>query len=166
MDTFYTRAQAEPGPTRLLPNHLGLSQTNELGQCTHTGRYRPSSHQEDCCLPHGTHTTDDRRQTPYTNCLFHHRPAAGRLKTRKSFMRTVTPLDLSASSSRLQLWKDSLTAMSASVKMELQVAESLPSGSGENWFCWRALNRRRTGVGRAKTVVIEGMGLSRRPPVG
>ena len=37
--------QAEPGPTRLLPNHLGLPQTNELGQCTLTSRYRPSTHQ-------------------------------------------------------------------------------------------------------------------------
>ena len=36
---------------------------------TPTGRYRSSSHQEDCCLPHGTHTTDARRQ------LFHHQPA-------------------------------------------------------------------------------------------
>ena len=60
----YTRAQAEPGPTRLLPNHLGLPQINELGQCTPTGRYRPSSHQENCCLPHVTHTANDRRQTP------------------------------------------------------------------------------------------------------
>ena len=60
----YTRAQAKPGPTRLLPNHLGLPQTNDLGQCTPTGRYRTSSHQEDCCLPHGTYTTNDRRQTP------------------------------------------------------------------------------------------------------
>ena len=60
----YTRAQAEPGPTRLLPNHLGLPQTNELGQCTLTGQYRPSSHQENCCLPHGTHMTNNRRQTP------------------------------------------------------------------------------------------------------
>ena len=60
----YTRAQAEPGPTRLVPNHIGLPQTNELGQCKHTGRYRSSSHQEDCRLPHGTHTTNDRRQTP------------------------------------------------------------------------------------------------------
>ena len=60
----YTRAQAELGPTRLLPNHLGLPQTNELGQCAPTGRYRLSSHQEDCYLPHGTHTTNDRRQTP------------------------------------------------------------------------------------------------------
>ena len=64
LDKVYTRALAEPGPTRLLPNHLGLPQTNELGQRTHTGRYRSSSHQEDCCLPHGTHTTNDRRQAP------------------------------------------------------------------------------------------------------
>ena len=146
----YTRAQAEPGPTRLLPNHIGLPQTNELGQRTHTGRYRSSSHQEDCCLPHGTHTTNDGHQ------LFHHQPAASRLKSRKSFMRTVTPLDSSASSGRLLLWKDSLTDVPASVKMglQLEVAESLPdhTGSGEDWLCWRALNRLRTGVGRAKTV--------------
>ena len=54
---------AEPGPTRLLPNHLGLPQTNELGQCTLAGRYRSSTHQEDCCLPYGTHTPNDRWQT-------------------------------------------------------------------------------------------------------
>ena len=193
----YTRAQAEPGPTRLLPNHLGLPQSNELGQCTPTGRYRPSSHQEDCCLPHGTHSTNDRRQTPTvpspTSCLkptnldnvhllagiapphirrtvacrmertrqttdarhrlFHHQPAASRLKSRKSFMCTVTPLDSSASSSRMLLWKDSLTDVPASVKMGLEMTESLPSESGEDWLCWRALNRLRTGVGRAKTVM-------------
>ena len=66
---------------------------------------------------------------------------------------TVTPLDSSASSSRLRLWKDSLTDVPASVKMGLEVAESLPAGSGEDWLCWRALNRLRTGVGRAKTVM-------------
>ena len=37
--------------------------------------------------------------------------------------------------------------------MGLEVAESLPAGSGEDWLCWRALNRMRTGVGRAKTVM-------------
>ena len=147
----YTRAQAEPGPARLMPNHLGLPQTNEIGQCTPTGRYRSSSHQDDCCLPHGTHTTNDRHQTRHQ--LFHHQPAASRLKSRKSFMRTVMPLGSSASSSRLRLWKDSLTDVPASVKMGLEVAECLPAGSGEDWLCWRALNRLRTGMGRAKTVM-------------
>ena len=46
-------------------------------------------------------------------------------------MRTVTPLDSSASSSRLRLWKVSLTDVPASVKMGLEVGESLPAGSGE-----------------------------------
>ncbi len=66
---------------------------------------------------------------------------------------TVTPLDSSGSSSRLRLWKDSLTDVPASVNMGLEVAESLPAGSGEDWLCWRALNRLRKGVGRAKTVM-------------
>ena len=94
-----------------------------------------------------------RQTTDASHQLFHHQPAANRLKSRKSFMRTVTPLDSSASSSRLQLWKDSLTDVPASVKMGLEVVESLPAGSGEDWLCWRALNRLRTGVGRAKTVM-------------
>ena len=92
-------------------------------------------------------TTDARHQ------LFHHRPAASRLKSRKSFLHTITPLGSYASSSRLRLWKGSLTDVSASVKMGLEVAQSLPAGSGEDWLCWRALNRLRTGVGRAKTVM-------------
>ena len=88
----------------------------------------------------------DKRQTPDTNCSI--------TKSRKSFMRTVTPLDSSASSSsRLRLWKDSLTDVPASVKMGLEVADSLPAGSREEWLCWRALNRLWTRVGRAKTVM-------------
>ena len=100
-----------------------------------------------CRMERTIKTTDARHQ------LFHHQPTASRLKSRKSFMRTVTPLDSSASSSRLRLWKDSLTDVPVSVNMGLEVAESLPAGSGEDWLCWRALNRLRTGVGRAKTVM-------------
>ena len=83
-----------------------------------------------------------RQMTDARHQLFHHRPAASRLKSRKSFMRIVTPLDSSARSSRLRVWKDSLTDVPASVKMGLDVAESLPAGSGEDWFCWQTVMKR------------------------
>ena len=111
-----------------------------------------------CRIERTRQTTDARHQ------LFDQQPAASRLKWRKSFMRTVTPLDSSASSGRLRLWKDSLTDVPASVKMGLEVAESLPAGSGEDWLCWRALNRPRTGGGPCENSDEE-MGLSRRRPV-
>ena len=37
--------------------------------------------------------------------------------------------------------------------MGLELVESLQAGSGEDWLCWRAINRLRTRVGRAKTVM-------------
>ena len=107
-----------------------------------------------CRMERTRQTTDTRHQ------LFNHQQAASRLKSRMSFMRTVTPLNSSASSSRLRLWTNILTDVPASVKMGLEVAESLPAGSGEDWLCWRALSRLRTGVGRAKSSDEE-MGLSR-----
>ena len=68
-------------------------------------------------------------------------------------MRRVTPLDSSASSSRLRLWKQNPIDVSAFVEMGLEVAESLPVGSGEDWLCWRTINRLRAGVRRAETVM-------------
>ena len=82
-----------------------------------------------CRMERTRQTTDARHQ------LFHHQPAASRLKSRKSFMRTVTPLDSSASSRRLRLWKDSPTDVPASVKIGMDMAESLPAGSGEDSLC-------------------------------
>ena len=113
-----------------------------------------------CRMERTRQTTDARHQ------LFHHRPAASRLKSRKSFMRTVTPFDSSASCSRLRLWKDSLTDMPASVNMRLEVAESLPAGSGEDWLCWRSLLKPTAHRGGLCENSDEEMGLSRRRPVG
>ena len=113
-----------------------------------------------CRMERIRQTTDARHQ------LFLRQPAASRLKSRKSFMRTVTSLDSSASSySRLRLWKDGLTDVPAFVKMGLEVAESLPAGSGEDWLCWRALNRLRHRSGPCENSDEE-MWLSRRRPLG
>ena len=146
----YIRAQAEPALhdcCRIIS--CCLKPTNLNGVHILASIAPPHTRRTVACRMELTcKTTDVRHQ------LFHHRPAASRLKSRKSFVRTVTPLDSSTSSSRLRLWKDNSTDVPASVKMELEVVEYLPAGSGEDWLCWRALNRRRTGVGRAKTVMM------------
>ena len=102
-----------------------------------------------------------RQTSDASHQLFHHQPAASRLKSRKSFMQTVTPLDSSASSSRLQLWKDSLT--------------DVPSWDWR-WPSLCRLDLERTGsVGELLTTAHRGgpcensdeeMGLSRRRPYG
>ena len=61
----YTRAQTEPGPTRLLPNNLVLPQTNELGQCNLLAGIAPPHIRRTVASAWNVH---DKRQTPDTNC--------------------------------------------------------------------------------------------------
>ena len=86
------RAQAEPGLTRLLPNHPGLPQTDSVHLLA--GIAPPHIRRTVACRMERTQQTPDARH----HQLFHYRPAASRLKSRKSFMRTVTPFDSSVSS--------------------------------------------------------------------
>ena len=74
------------------------------------------------CIEHTRQTTDARHQ------LFNHQPASSRLKSRKSFLRSVAPLDSSPSITRLQMWNDRLADVPASTNMGLEAAESLPAG--------------------------------------
>ena len=70
---------------RLLPNHLGLHQTNELEQCTPTVLAciaPPHIRMTAACRMERTRQTTDARHQ-----LSHHRPAASRLKSRKSLSR-------------------------------------------------------------------------------
>ena len=149
---MWTRAQAESGPIRLLPNHLGLSETNELEQCRPTARPVSPLLASGGLLPAAWNAHDrhaDARHAPTVPI------AASRLKLRKSFMRTVTLFDSCASSSRLQLWKDSLTCR-ASLRQN-------GTGGGRvfaGWI-WRGLavlaslevNRLRARLVRSKTVM-------------
>ncbi len=59
---------------------------------------------------------------------------------------------------------DQFVLLSFSHIYPLEVDESLPAGSGQDWFFWRALNRMRTGVRRENS--DKEMGQSRRHPVG
>ena len=112
-----------------------------------------------CRMERTRQTTDARHQ------LFHHQPAASRLKSRKSFMLTVTPLDSSASSGRLRLWKDSLTGC-ASLRQN-------GTGGGLVFAGWiwiglalLASPQPTAHMGGPCENSDEEMGLSRRRPVG
>ena len=90
MNKFYTCAQAQPGPTRLLPNHLGLPQTNELGQCNLLAGIAPPHIRRAlaCRMERTRQTTDARHQ------LFH--PVASR--------RSRGPIDNISYLGPLDLW--------------------------------------------------------------
>ena len=66
-------------------------------------------------------------------------------------MYTVTLLDSSPNYTSLHTWNNLLTDAPAATKMGLDTAESLPTGCGQPWRCWRSLNRVRTRICRAKT---------------
>ena len=89
-------------------------------------------------------TTDNRHP------LHGHVPTPTRLKSRKSFLPSTTPLNTTATHARLQMWNDSLTAVPSTTKMDMPVTECLPPGAEEPWQKWKCLNRLRAGVGRSK----------------
>ena len=68
-------------------------------------------------------------------------------------MHTMTPLDSSPNYTRLQMWKNQLTDVRATIKLGLEAAEALPAGSDQPWLWWSSLNRLRTRIGRANTTM-------------
>ena len=66
-----------------------------------------------------------RQTTQASHQLYDHAPSAGRLKSRKSLMRTVTPLDSSPNYTSVQMWNNQLTDARATIKLGLAAAEAL-----------------------------------------
>ena len=77
--------------------------------------------------------------------MYGHKPAAKRLRSRKSFMSRTRVLGSSPESDRVAHWNGELTSPSIAPKEELAPGGNLP------YPVWRTLNRLRTGVPRCKT---------------
>ena len=75
-------------------------------------------------------------------------PAKSRLKSRKSFLNAVKPIE--AISIRETLWKERLASLPPSITMSISAKEELPPGADSSWTEWRCLNRLTTGTGRCK----------------
>ena len=87
--------------------------------------------------------------------LYGHHAAPQRLKSRRSFLATVSPLEDNIPSTRLKLWDESLTEHGHDIHMFINPSESLPAGSKLPWITWRSLNRLRSGMGRSKANMLK-----------
>ena len=107
-----------------------------------------SSHWESRCKPPRTATTDDINQPPTLLICTICWPTeiAEQLHAHIDTARFIAKLHQAA-----LMWNNQLTHARATIKLGLEAAEALPAGSDQPRLCWRSLNRRRTGIGHAKT---------------
>ncbi|KAJ4925239.1 hypothetical protein JOQ06_017974 [Pogonophryne albipinna] len=97
-----------------------------------------------------------QQSTDQRHPLFGLVPAKSRLKSRKSFLKSVPPLGTpSISSERITRWEERLDNLPSATTMELKASEALPPGADTNYAVWKCLNRIRSGVGRAKATLAK-----------
>ena len=95
--------------------------------------------------------TERTRQTmDERHPLNRHLGVVPRLKSRKSFIKCTEPINTTAKSVRLALWRERLEPPDASVHLNISADEHLPAGADYPWTTWKALNRLRTQVGRSR----------------
>ncbi|KAI4806603.1 hypothetical protein KUCAC02_017421, partial [Chaenocephalus aceratus] len=75
-----------------------------------------------------------QQSTDQRHLLFGHVPAKSRLKSRKSFLKSVPPLGTpSINSERVTRWEESLDNLPSATTMELKASEALPPGADTNY---------------------------------
>ena len=94
-----------------------------------------------------TQATDNRHP------MYGYQPTASRLKSRKSFIATTTPLTTPPETERVNLWR---AESGPAIQGEwFQPSETFPPGAELQYPTWKALNRLRTGVGRTKDNLVK-----------
>ena len=84
--------------------------------------------------------------------LFNFMPASPRLKSRKSFLHFVDPLEGKITTWREEAWERNLEELSSSNHLSIKSDESLQPESQLEWKKWgRCLNRLHSGVAGTKT---------------
>ena len=94
-------------------------------------------------------TTDERHP------LNGHLGVVPHLKSWKSFIKSTEPINTTAKAARLELWRERLRSLDASVHLNISADEHLPAGAENPWTTWKALNRLRTQVGRSRVNMLK-----------
>ena len=99
-------------------------------------------------------TERTRRTTVQRHPLNGHLGVVPRLKSRKSFIKCTEPINTTAKAARMELWRERLEPLDASVHLNISPDEHLPAGAENPWTTWKALNRLRTQVGRSRVNML------------
>ena len=126
-----------------------MSEADKYQQSARTCRNRPVRHQESGGKSYGTDTASYRRK------VNGHLGVLSRLKSRKSLIKSTEPINTTAKAARLELWRETLEPLDASVHLNISADEHLPVGAEKPWTTWKALNRLRTQVVRSRVNMLK-----------
>ena len=88
-----------------------------------------------------------------SHSLYSHEPVNKRLKSRNSFVHSITPLDTNPPAERLRAWIHHLRSVPQ--KLKSIPSEDLGPGSEVQCLHWKCLNRLRPGMGRCKSNMLK-----------
>ena len=77
------------------------------------------------------------------------------LKSRKSFIKCTEPINTTTKAARMELWRERLEPLDASVHLNISPDEHFPAGAENPWTTWKALNRLRIQVGRSRVNMLK-----------
>ena len=120
-----------------------------------TGCLKPTIAPSDIRRAVASRTERTRQTTDQRHPLNGHLGVVLRLKSRKSFIKCTEPINTTAKAARMELWRERLEPLGASVHLNISADEHLAAGAENPWTTWKALNRLRTQVGRSRVNMLK-----------
>ena len=166
--SLFTRARSPPGHSQLCvcapPMQRNWMTLNETCRMI-TGCLKPTNTNSlpilagiapsDTRRAVASRTERTRQTTDQSHPLNRHLGVVPRLKSRKSFIKCTEPINTTAKAARMELWRERLEPLDASVHLNISPDEHLPAGAENPWTTWKALNRLRSQVGRSRVNMLK-----------
>ena len=128
-----------------------LAEADKYQQSARTRRNRPIRHQEGGGKSYGTDSTNYGPEAPtqWTSRSGATPEITEELHQMHFFPYGAEPINTTAKAARMELWRERLEPLDASVHLNISPDEHLPAGAENHWTTWKARNRLRTQVGRS-----------------
>ena len=135
-----------------LSNDHRLSEADKHQQSAHTRRNRPIRHQESGGK---SYRKDSACYGPKAPTQWTSRSGATPEIAEELKIKCTEHINTTAKASRIELWRERLEPLDASVDPNISADEHLPAGAENPWTTWKALNRLYTQVGRSRVNMLK-----------